>query len=41
MAKFKARQHGTRLRAPLNRQFTPQAVAHLTADIDEIACDLL
>lgn len=31
----------TRLRAPLNRQFTPKAVAHLTADIDEIACDLL
>lgn len=31
----------TRLRAPLNRQFTPKAVAHLTADIDEIAVDLL
>lgn len=31
----------TRLRTPLNRQFTPKAVAHLATDIDEIACDLL
>lgn len=31
----------TRLRSPLNRQFTPKAVARLGSDIDDIATELL